>query len=132
MTEADRRGFSTEMAKLAAAFKTQLTEPLLAAYWDEFADVSIEDFRRACSTTRRTKDFMPTIRELRSAAGPRRPPAQDPLWARGLTPWEPTERWPEGRLLGTADFPAPRPEPQPESAIERAARERLLRMHDER
>lgn len=130
MTEQERNrlAFGRELAKLAAAFKTQLTNPLLDAYQESLADLSLDDVRRACSIALRTKDFMPTIHELRVLAGPTKP-RTDPLWQRGLAAWAPSEPWPAEKQYGTAAFPNPRPA-QEETDMDRAIRARMRAMSE--
>lgn len=117
-----RDEFAVELVKLAAALKQPLSKPLQDVFWEEFGDESLDVFRRACKRARRELDFFPSIREMRGFIG-HKPPPPDPLLVRLLQPWVRKEPWPaevEKRL--------PRPAPTPPSELERAIRERLLKM----
>lgn len=121
-----RRAFGAELLKLAAALKGQVTDPLLAVFWEEFSDVDADVFRQACVKARRTLDFFPSIRELRAVVESIRPRPRpiDPYLAKLLQPFERKEPWP---AKGVAPMP-PRPTPAPETEMERAIRERMRSM----
>ncbi len=95
MKPTDKRAFSVEMFKLAAALKApEVSEPMLEAFWEDFADVEIDVFRAVCKKARGALDFMPSIRELRSFLPPR-PQKIDPLVERLLAPFLRQEAWPD-------------------------------------
>jgi hypothetical protein len=126
MTENERKQqqFGVELFKLAAAVKgAQLTEPLVQVFWEEFADVEAADFVAACKKARRTCDFFPSVREFRALLPHR--PKRDVLLERLLAGFERQEPWPERRLLGTPEFPTPRPDEKSASELDRAIEARM-------
>ena len=119
MNRADKPQFGAELAKLAAVLKGQVTALLIEAFWEAFQDYTLADFVAASRKARETLDFMPSIRELKQLLPPKPRPV-DPYLAKLLQPFERKEPWPDKaeRLL-------PRAQPQPETDIERAVRERM-------
>lgn len=124
MIDAEKGRFAAELNMLAAALKGLVTEPMLMVFWEEFGAESIGDWRAACHKARRTLDFFPSVHELRAFL-PARPRPIDPLVKRLLTPYERKEPWPAHPLIGTPEFPAPRPTEQTETELDRAVRARL-------
>lgn len=124
MTEADRNRFGVELYKLAAALKGgQITEPLMQVFWEEFSDADVEDFVAACRKARRAFEFFPSVRELRSLLPYH--PRPNPLLERLLAGFERKEPWPDRRLLGTPEFPAPQVTEAPESELDKAIKRRV-------
>jgi len=60
-----RKTFAPELAKTAGAFRAELGEFGIEAYWEAFCTETDADFARACRLAREQCEFMPTIRELR-------------------------------------------------------------------
>lgn len=127
MSPPDRPHFVSELNMLGAVLKGHVTEPLLMAFWQDFEDVTFEDFRVACKRARRELDFFPSVRELRSFL-PRREQPMDPQLKRLLDPWVRNEPWPEkGQAPIVPRYERRRPE---EAEWDRAVSERMRKMNE--
>ena len=67
-----RKTFAPELAKTAGAFRAELGEFGIEAYWEAFETETDADFVQACRRAREECDFMPTIKELRKFLPDRR------------------------------------------------------------
>jgi hypothetical protein len=127
MTEKEKPLWACELNLMAAALRGLVTDPLIAVFWEEFQHVSLEDWRAACRKARRSLDFFPSVRELRSFLPYRERP--NPELERLLMPYQRRETWPAQPLIGTPEFPRPEPPPEPESELQKAVAQRMRDMH---
>jgi hypothetical protein len=67
-----RKTFAPEMSKTAGAFRAELGEFGIEAYWEAFQTETDQDFAQACRRAREECDFMPTIKALRQFLPDRR------------------------------------------------------------
>lgn len=97
-----RGTFAQEIGMTADAFRVQLTDLAIEAYWQAFETADDDDFRSACRRARKEcEDFMPTIGQIAKRM-PVRPRPQDPALTKLLQPWERAEEWPE-HAIGRKD-----------------------------
>jgi len=57
--------FSQEVEKLQSTYKTNLTPDQVVAWYEDFKDLSLDNFKRAIDKTIATSKTMPTIAEVR-------------------------------------------------------------------
>jgi hypothetical protein len=69
MQDREHRDFLGIMTAMGAAFRAEMTEPLLSGYWLALQDLSLADFRSAAQKALRTSDRMPVPSKLRELAG---------------------------------------------------------------
>lgn len=124
MIDSEKGRFAAELNMLAAALKGLVTEPMLMVFWEEFGAESLSDWRVACVKARRSLDFFPSVREMRSFL-PAKPRPIDPLVARLLAPYERKEPWPDKPLMGTEEFPLVIQPEAEKSDLERAIEQRV-------
>lgn len=69
MNEGDRQKFVTTLGAVAAAFRQELSTPMIEGYWLGLSDMTLEGFAAACQKCIRTCRFMPSAAELREHSG---------------------------------------------------------------
>jgi len=109
-----RKTFAPELSRTVGAFRAELDEFGIEAYWEAFQTETDADFSNACRRAREECDFMPTIKELRKFLPDRRARAakeetdrwlrrNEQLSAKARASWRqlgPDEPTPVGELLG--------------------------------
>jgi hypothetical protein len=73
----DKPAFLAIMARLAAAFRTELSEETRAVYFDALRDKTIEQVARAARRCEHECDFFPSIKALRDRCAGGRPEMRD-------------------------------------------------------
>lgn len=68
MEQSDKRAFQDLIKTLAVAFRTEITTPLLQAYWIGLEDQALKHVEAAVKASIRERDYMPTVNGLREMA----------------------------------------------------------------
>jgi hypothetical protein len=91
MTHDEKPLFGLSLQPLGIIFKTEVTDLLIKAYWEDLHDLPLAAFQAACRQARRHEKFFPVPAVLREYAGPYtdRPDPPDLL---ALTDSDATER----------------------------------------
>lgn len=111
----------------ADAFRVQLSDLAVEAYWQAFEAADDDEFRAACRRARKEcEDFMPSIGQIAKRM-PVRPRPQDPALTKLLQPWERAEQWPE-QAIGRRDASAKKAAQkwEPKSELEKAVYRRWV------
>ncbi len=107
----NRKTFAVELSKTAGAFRAELGDFGIEAYWEAFEDETDAEFVQACRRAREECDFMPTIKELRKFLPDRRARAvreETKLWLAKNASYSRKKPWPRlGEPTPVAELVAP-------------------------
>jgi hypothetical protein len=84
MTHDEKYLFALTLQPLGIIFRTEVTDLLIRAYWEDLQDLPLAAFQSACRAARRYEKFFPvpaTLRELAGFPAEHIPPAEQ-AWLR--------------------------------------------------